>query len=208
MPLPGSLRSTGALSALSGDIGDTINALIAAIPVAQDGDVMTRNHHNSLRDAITALALTLDIQPARERTLTFIPALVPAGGGGRAWNQGIGYVDKPSGADNANGWMQITLPDGALLKTLTTVGSKQGNVGELSVQLARAALNSTTLTTLASMQLDAEPNSFRHTEPITTTVARVDNAAFKYLLSAEVVGADTTAATTVRLLAFQIVCEA
>jgi hypothetical protein len=188
-------------------LGTQLDALLAAIPIAQDDNVITRDYHNSLRAAILELAGQIGAGPGdRATTVTFAPTFLRSGSS-RIWIQGNGFAAKEASADSADGWMQIQLPNGLRIKSLTIIGDKKGNVGEWSVQMLRQQITSTTSTVLLSVNLEDSPDTFNRTEPITSTANQIDNQTYKYLITAKIIGSDTAATTTARMLAFQVVCE-
>src|SRR3954465_11690416 len=55
-----------------------LQALLAAIPIAQDGQVITAEYHNSLRSALIALASELGLGlSSPTTTFSFAPAFLP-----------------------------------------------------------------------------------------------------------------------------------
>ncbi|WP_426367441.1 hypothetical protein [Streptomyces sp. E-08] len=74
--------------------------------------------------------------PTRHLTLT--PALVSysdAGAEVPPWSQHIDTVEKPTDATEAHGFMNVVLPDGALVRSLLVTGSNLSSTGTLRVAL-------------------------------------------------------------------------
>src|SRR5258706_15058325 len=83
-----------------GAVAPRLDALLAAIPIAQDDDVITRDYHNSLREAILELASRTGGGP-QQATLSFAPILTSVDRV-NDWVVQLGYASKPI-ANDANG---------------------------------------------------------------------------------------------------------
>jgi hypothetical protein len=138
--------------------------------------------------------------PSPTGSLTFAPTLL-ATGAGTPWVQSSGVASKAGGQTAANGWMQLALPDGVQLQTVTVIGSKSGNVPSFQVKLVKQPFPGTATVTLLAIPVNEQPDNFQFTQPI-TTVSQVDNSTNKYLLLADIAGADAAAAA--QLTAIQI----
>jgi hypothetical protein len=136
------------------------------------------------------------------RTLTFAPSFFPRGGN-IPWTQLDGIASKGTNQTAAEGWLPLQLPDGTRIQTMTVIGEKSGNVGSFLVQLVRQSISGA-LTTLLTIQLADQPNSFQVSETVPTTNNLVDNKTFKYLVIGRIIGAE--AAATARLFAIQFLC--
>jgi hypothetical protein len=117
-----------------------LQVMISAIPIAQDGHVITADFHNALRLALVAIANRMGIGPvAEEITITNAPRLHPVAGAA-PWSAEYGLVRKPAsmpeGMTNVRGWMEMELPDGARIKKMVAYASRSG-VGTLRVKLTR-----------------------------------------------------------------------
>ncbi len=193
-----------------------LDTLVAAIPTAQEGDVITINYHNTLRAAVAALAS----QPGGTGlpatvTVTFAPDLTP-NDGQPPWSRQQGIAVKPgasaappfSGVE-ATGWMALQLPDGYRIDRLTISGAKTGNVGSWTASLIRQPMAASGAITVVSGTLDDAPTdtagNFQVSQQATTTSTLIDNTAFKYVLLIRIRGADSAATAT--LFAFQVVCS-
>jgi hypothetical protein len=153
----------------------------------------------TLSGVIAQINAALVIPPATG-SLTFAPALLSTGAG-TPWVQSSGVASKAGGQTAADGWMQLSLPDGVTLQTVTIIGSMSGNVGSFQIKLVRQPFPGTAIFTLLAIPVTDQPATFQFTAPIPTPV-QVDNTANKYLLLADIIGAD--AAATAQLTAIQI----
>jgi hypothetical protein len=140
--------------------------------------------------------------PPPTMTLTFAPALLP-NAPGTPWVQSSGIAAKAAGQTAADGWMQLQLPDGVLLQTITIIGAKSGNVGSFNIQLARQALTGGAINTLLAIPLADQPDAFQVAGQVPQNL--VDNSVNKYLMIAKIVGADPAAIAS--LTAIQILCK-
>jgi hypothetical protein len=153
---------------------------------------------------VISLINTSLVVPPPSFTLTFAPALLP-NGAQPAWVQSSGVAAKSTSQPGADGWMQLQLPDGVHLQTVTIIGTKSGNLGSFSVQLGRQALTGGAVSTLLAIPLAGEPDTFQATGQVPAAQNQVDNSVNKYLMLARIVGAD--AAATAQLTAIQILCK-
>jgi hypothetical protein len=125
-----------------------LQIMISAIPIAQDGHVITADYHNALRLALVAIANRLGIGPvAEEITITNAPRLSPVVGA-VPWDHDYGLVKRPgtTPTPNANvrGWMEMELPDGARIKKMMVFGTVRG-IGTLKVKLKRQKVTDPTV---------------------------------------------------------------
>jgi hypothetical protein len=170
-----------------------LQAFLDAIPFANDGDVITADHHNTIRQALAAIARSLDeTQLARAVTSSFTPALLPAEGA-TPWRSGVGFaLGPPSGP--AEGWMPLDLPNGTLIDTLVVRGKMPQLANEWIVSLRRVELTSELEVDVCKAEIPnrtaGSPESFEFPAPVITDgvtpvqVAerrRVDNARYRYL---------------------------
>jgi hypothetical protein len=195
-----------------------LEAFVAAIPFANDGDVITPDHHNSLRSAIARIASGLeDSQFARVETRSFSPVLHPEDA--NPWDTALGEVKGRPGAASSTGWMPLALPDRTDIDTLTIRGrSPRLAVDEsVTVTLFRRELATTTDTEIAVATLDdgvrPDLNYLVTQAPKTTglstaTIAdrrRVDTARFRYFAKATL-SLLTTDPPSVFLSLIQVTC--
>ena len=105
-----------------------LQVMIAAIPIASDGHVITSEYHNALRLALVAIANRLGLGVISEEiTITASPNMRDHGAV-RGWEQDYGLARKPAdvvGTNNVtsvHGWMELELPDGARIKRMVVFG--------------------------------------------------------------------------------------
>jgi len=199
-----------------------LQTLISNIPVAEDGHVIDRRYHNSLREALVAMAASqVASLPAVEKglALTFAPSFLAAEPQ-PPWAFALGFATKAAGG-TCEGWIPVTLPNGARLQKLVIVGGRAEapvapNTFTFVVQLLRQPLNDAATTTLISIPGLNSPANEK--EPfvaegifqvpgVTTPAAiaefqTVDNSQFKYLVRARLVSA--TANMTVRIYGIRV----
>ncbi|MGX1886721.1 hypothetical protein [Streptomyces sp. NPDC055287] len=132
--------------------------------------------------------------------LTLTPALmrcISAGGEVPPWFQGIDMVEKPPGIEQAHGFMNIVLPDGALVRSLLATGNNNSSKGTLHVSLVARNINkagggtdfciqSTTLGTAARPEAEV----------------KILNDTHRYYVTVDLDGAD--AASTVQVFCVQL----
>jgi hypothetical protein len=199
-------------------MAQTIQEALASIPTAADDQIIDASYHNSLREAVRLLAE----RPSgggttAGTTFTFAPALSP-NGNAPAWAASPGLATQPG--DGAQGWLQLQLPDGARIQQVVVHGRRgPGAMDSLIVQLIRQSINPSDPPTrldqivLAVVSLRDAPTRFAVAQLARDADAsaadneqhlRVDNANFKYLLTAILRGATVDA--QVELRAFQVIC--
>ena len=138
-------------------------------------------------------------------TLTFAPSFLPSGNSAQ-WLLTEGIAAKGVNQTVAAGWLSVQLPQSSRVQSMTVIGEKAGAVGEFQVQLIRQSVSGGR-TTLATLDLAAQPDSFQATPPtpIPPANSRIDNLTNKYLVTASIVGA--AQAATARIFAIQFVCN-
>ncbi|WP_030760491.1 hypothetical protein [Streptomyces griseus] len=130
----------------------------------------------------------LDVLGAPTRRLTLVPALhryTDSGSEVPPWAQAVDMVEKPANAAEAHGFMNVALPDGALVQSLFVTGANQSATGTLTVSLkarridnaggAKALLGTTKLDFVARPEEEV----------------RIENDVNRYFLMVEVTGAET-----------------
>jgi hypothetical protein len=183
-----------------------LQTLINAIPTANDGDVITRQYHNSLRDALVAIASGLGVTGTTDNTRTLAPSFLAAQPQPE-WALAQGFAAKAAGG-TCEGWIPLALPDGARLARMTLMGGRSGAptppaTFTFQVQLLRQPFTETTtiplvtipnLTTPATQTDPFEASGVFSVTGVGTPSAiaefqTVDNRNFKYLVRARLVGA-------------------
>jgi len=137
-PAPGPAAAAPAPSAVTASSVSDLQVLIASIPIAQDGQVISAEYHNGLRAALIAMANRLGLGTISEEiTVTNAPQMSAMTGGG-AWEYDIGVVKKPtSGTGDLRGWMEFDLPDGARIKKMQVFAATDSGNGTMHVKLLR-----------------------------------------------------------------------
>jgi hypothetical protein len=213
--------SSGGSGGLSFVTPGTLYTLLGDIPIANNGDVITADYHNSLREALFALAAFLGQGSVAEtQVVTYAPALIPFDidhGHSGAWTlQPTGAVVS---AGLLGGWLPVDLPDGVQLQKFILVNSRHGDLEDLNATLNCVPLETPTSapTVLAlvdvhggtgAVRTDPAPiNPGGSTDPaVIATLGRVDNSSYRYFIEVKTKalggkGAKTDLAT---IYAFQI----
>jgi hypothetical protein len=157
---------------------------------------------DQLSKVIGLISASLVIPPPTT-TLTFAPAFLP-NLTNPPWLQNSGIATKGAGP-TADGWIQVHLPDGVQLQTMTVIGAKSGTMTSFNIQLVRQPLTGGANTTLASIPAADQTDTFTLAGSVPANLNQVDNTNNKYLVFAKIIGADATA--TASLNAIQIVCK-
>jgi hypothetical protein len=195
-----------------------LQSFLDAIPFANDGDVITPDHHNTLRAACGRIAQSLDeTQLARVVTASITPVLLSAGGADPPWRTVVGFAAGPTGSNKAEGWMPVELPQGTNVDVLTVRGKRPGAVTIWSAALRRVELAGTAQTDVCAGEIQAATasgdGSFAATVPVkadglsatqAAELRRVDNTRYRYFFHTKVSGAAQADALEVRLV--QVTC--
>jgi hypothetical protein len=186
----------------------TAQDVLAAIPVAEDGEVIRSGYHNSLRDALQALLA--EVAVGRGPVAPLSPALLQVGQDPQ-WAIGPGVAQAqapPTGKADANGWLPLELPHGGYIQNLTVSGRRTGSMKEFTLELARQAISTDQqpqTDVLASDDLSNETAAFLKALPATSPTTanltaqqveerrRIDNTKFKYYVTAVVTQASNGA---------------
>lgn len=191
----------------------TLQTLISNIPTAEDGHVIERRYHNSLRDAITAMAAQIEAAPGGAETArTFAPSFLPifdAGTRSPEWLLSVGIASKPGG-NSAQGWFPVQLPEGATIRSLTVVGQRIGAVLSCQVQLLRQTIADAGMVPIITVNLkNVLGQPFKETREVTGASGAViadfrsiDNDRYQYHIKAFLQNAASDA--VVDLYSFQI----
>ena len=185
-----------------------LQALLALIPIAQAGHVIGPEYHNSLRDAVFALAGLLGAAPtAATFTLTFTPTFAPndAGPGWRLLN---GIAVRAEGQANANGLLPLQLPDGVRIQGMTVIGNRTGTMAGFQVRLVRQTIANSDAVDLVNLLLREASSPFTvsgsvQVQNVTETVQLeqyrlVDNTTYKYFVIGRIPDAAADAVAEVR----------
>lgn len=91
------------------------------------------------------------------------------------------------------------------MQTMTVIGDKSGNVGTFQARLVRQTIVGGADTTLVSLDLASQPDSFQAAAPVQLADNLVENQTYKYIVSVRIIGADP--ASTARIFAIQFACN-
>lgn len=209
-----------------------IRPLVAAIPIANDGQVITAEYHNTLRAAILAIAERLGVGAlAPTNTFTFAPSLLRSGNSPEWFlDAGVARQPVPNGGNlNAVGWFPVQLPQGSRIDSMTVRGNRTGTMEGFTVSLNRQRISgSQTATELVSLELNEAANPFEEMGQVDVSAAAaetgaggsaaaltaaalladfvlVDNDTYKYLVRATLTEALTN--STAQIHSVQIVCR-
>jgi hypothetical protein len=206
----------------SAEIGPNLELLgyLSDIPIAHRGDIITSEHHNSLRKAIYALADGIGIG-AGNAILTFAPKFLPVAfdreENEAAWkvifNRAVvPTVGEIGGAGGkVKGAFIVRLPDDFLIKGMMVRGKRIDedalNPEAFNVSLFRVRMDSETAkpSLLINFDLKEQGGFFQLKETPKITNLRVNNAEYQYFVSAFWEDDDDSA--RYELYAVQIFCE-
>jgi hypothetical protein len=203
-----------------------LQILLAAIPIANDGDVITSEYHNTLRSALLALAQAVGAGLASTATATTIapvfvlPKLPNDTHVG--WDVSATGAKQPATNPNNSpvfGWMPIQLPNGEALQGMTVYGNKRSAVTDLTITLSRYSLKDTNQTPTPLITVSAKDGSGAIaasnvvTLPLVTSAVSllddlklIDNNTYKYLITASLTLPTGGDSPVVELTAIQVTC--
>jgi hypothetical protein len=211
--------------------GPSVNlqALLASIPIASDGQVITADHHNSLRAAVIGIAnqLGVGLQTATT-TYTFAPAFIQTGVASSPpnWSVVNFAASRPAGG-SADGWLPVQLPNGQRIQSMMVTGRRGGATPPtlFEVHLFRqlftaAATDAPTL--LIKVSLESASSQFQVSAGVVPAAAPtgsglslitaaaaeeqklIDTSIYKYFVQAVLTAPATD--STAEIDAIQIVC--
>jgi hypothetical protein len=220
---------TGGASAPPVASGPSVNlqALLAAIPIAADGQVITSDYHNSLRQALIAMASEMGIGLTTDSVaFTYAPSMLPIAAA-VAWPISANFTALSAAATNPDGWLPVQLPDGKILQNMTVAGKLTVPAPtSFQVVLFREALgpDAPGPAALITVDLKSQTGGFTVSNGVTPPGAAasaaglvaqlaavqdlktIDTNSYKYFLRATVTGAG--AATVAEIDSIQIVVSA
>lgn len=167
-----------------------VQLLLSIIPVASPGHVITSEYHNSLRAALLAIAGTLGVAPGgsagpHDVTVTLAPIFSHAVFD--PWSIGMGVAAVPANQVNTQGWLPVELPDGALVKSMTVIGHREGaTLSTFSVVLERQEITGGPYEELITTNLASSAQFYNVTKNFQGDAGlnQIDNKKYKYLISA------------------------
>lgn len=195
-----------------------LQTLINRIPTAETGDIISRNHHNSLRDAVEELANRVSAgtgQGQANTSVTYAPVFLPiTDGGARSpeWVLSLGISSRPPNINSAKGWFPLQLPDDAAIKSLTVTGQRSGTVLSCQIRLIRQTIADATAVPMIVISLkNVTGQPFKVTGEVTGAslaiiqdFRQVNNDKYQYFVQADVTVASPTSDAIVDLYAIQI----
>lgn len=195
-----------------------LQTLINNIPTAEEGHIISRNYHNSLREAVMELAQQVGTGTGPEQTdtsVTYAPVFLPiTDGGARSpeWVLSLGVSSRPPNTNSAKGWLALQLPDDATIKSMTITGQRSGTVLSCQVRLMRQTIADATTVPMIIVNLkNVSGQPFKATGevagaslPIIQDFRTVNNDKYQYLVLAELTLASPTSDALVDLYAIQI----
>lgn len=198
----------------------SLQILISTIRPAQDGDVITADDYNALRNALVAIANRLGVGPVSDEiTVTVAPRFLPSTAGTHEWAIDYGVANKPNQTSGSvKGWMEVEFPEGARIKKMVGFATATfTSTGSLMLRLIRQQIiNADNKSVLAELAIPTANDISKGVEADVTLPGTgagvtaieefriVKNREFKYLLTAEI--NDLALVTAAKVAAVQIVC--
>lgn len=184
-----------------------LQTLVNAIPDANDGNVISSDYHNTIKAALEAIAGLLAGGAGSQVVKYTVQPNFLTVGGGTAWNVSLGLATSAAGS---NGFIVLTLPDGAILQSMEIWGKQTSPPSVGFANLLALPIAGTTSTTLIKVDFSTAGNPFDVTGTPSPDVSglsasalqdmlTVQNAHFKYAIQAETLGSGVV------INAFQIV---
>lgn len=184
-----------------------LQILLNALPVAQEGHVITSAHINALRTAILNLAAKIGgaaLSPTQ--LVNFMPAFAPAEQS-PTWSlkDGVAKAGPNANGGSASGWLPLQLPDGLAIQAMTVLGHKTGTITSFNVELFKVALDGTEAQAVITTALSRAADQFNVTTQASGTPPVIDNKSTGYFVTADV--AYTGAESQARIFAIQVICS-
>ena len=195
-------------------------AYLSDIPIAHFGDIITSEHHNSLRRALYALADGIG-HTDDKAILNFAPILLPVSftkkDNERDWKvifdrAVVPNVNERGGAGGSvSGGFIVQLPENFLIKAMIVRGKRVDENADdpkkFEVSLARQEITKANSkpTDLITFDLREETGFFQKKESPKSTSLRVDNTKYQYFVTAFWQDSDDSSGFEIH--AIQILCE-
>jgi hypothetical protein len=195
-----------------------VQALLNAIPIAHEGDVITAEYHNSVVDLLRVVARLLgDPALARFVTVNVPPAFLPYLNR-RPWKLGAGQAARPDPTEQevedgietitAAGWTPAQLPHGSQIQRMTVTGTRAGVIqAGCVIRLQRVASETGQTLSLAEVDITEEDGDFQKSATVSaedltpselTARRRVDTDRFSYVVLADLEEAELDAEATIK----------
>lgn len=194
-----------------------ILTLLNAIPIAHVGDIITSEHHNSLRRALRAIAAGAP-DVSEQKILTFAPNFLPISKARRerqndwevTFNKAVVPSEMGGAGGTVNGGFAVQMPDDALIKAMIVRGKRLGdaqNPKQFGIALSRVQLDTDNFRAelLITFDLKNEAGLFKATEKPPFSKRTVDNAKFQYFITAGWEDEDDSA--RFEIYSMQIICD-
>jgi hypothetical protein len=193
---------------------------VLAIPTAYEGQPITSEYHNALRDAVRLLAGHLGANAVGQiATQTFSPAFLPTKAKA-PWQLDVGVAAMPDNQSSWDGWFPVQLPDGSSIEGAAAIGRGTGALKSFQVKLLRQNLlglnpDNPPFELLASTLITMDLSSADPNLPVQGIVSGssaavvqdykiVDNTKYKYIIYASVERGDGQVA---QINAVQVYCR-
>lgn len=112
--------------------------LLRSIPIAVPGAVITSEYHNALRGAVMALGQALGVTFASPfDVVSLTPSFHTPSGAKSGWSIGPARAQAIGEGSVVTGWQSVSLPDGAVVKSMIVKGQRNSNLKSLDVSLYR-----------------------------------------------------------------------
>ncbi len=164
----------------------------ARTQTAKDGEVIKSEYHNTLRDAVVAIAEQLGAGPASRSVVESHPPHFLQNAPASNWVQTNGVATGvPSNA--TEGYFALHLPQGSRIQSMTVAGRRTGNSVPFSVKLLRVTVTDGSSVELITVLLGTAPDPFKVQQTVAVRGAglvaleeykKVDNNMFTYLVLA------------------------
>jgi hypothetical protein len=184
-----------------------LQILLNALPVAQEGYVITSAHINALRTAILNLAAKIGgaaLSPTQ--LLTFMPAFAPSDGN-PAWSlkDGVAKAGPNESGGSASGWLPLQLPDGMSIQAMIVLGDKTGTITSFNIELFKLTLDGSDPQPVITTALSRAADQFNVTTQASGTPPVIDNRSIGYFVTADVAFTGNT--SQARIFAIQVICS-
>jgi len=176
------------------DIVLEIMTLLNGIPLARMGDIITSEHHNSLRRAVNALARGIGAS-AGQTILNIEPNFLPVNQRLPAqfdwtvtFNKAIVPTNADTKDDNVKGAFNVQLPNNANIQRMIVRGKRigdEGNPSEFFVTLNRLAYDTPNANPEVIVEIDLKTNVGPFKESAnakSASLGSVDNTKFQYFI--------------------------